>query len=205
MNSGGSEWASERTNERSGARERSEQCGTSEWVIGSSKWVIGLSKWANGGANSPVLYASISESFYPLWNVSITGRPKAIDGQWYPNPAHQYYNGSLEIGRPSTPKETMSCRSPVEKSVHPYVCPIVCPPINPSLHPSRALQWLAVGGGGERQMGGQMDGQLDIPIDFSWILPNIDNFGAAAQKLNKRWFSMDLFLFYPTIDHISSY
>ena len=42
------EWASERTNERSGARERSEQCGASAWVSGASER-------ANGGANGPVL------------------------------------------------------------------------------------------------------------------------------------------------------
>ena len=48
MSSGASEWASERTNERSGARERSEQCGASEWVSGASER-------ASGRANGPVL------------------------------------------------------------------------------------------------------------------------------------------------------
>ena len=47
------EWASERTNERSGARERSEQCGASEWVSGASER-------ANGGWYGPVIYALIS-------------------------------------------------------------------------------------------------------------------------------------------------
>ena len=50
-----SEWASEQTNEQSGARERSEQCRANTWVCGASK-----------GANGPVLYASISFHFYPI-------------------------------------------------------------------------------------------------------------------------------------------
>ena len=41
-------WARERANERSGARERSEQCGASEWVSGASER-------ASGRANGPVL------------------------------------------------------------------------------------------------------------------------------------------------------
>ena len=40
----GSEWASERTNERSVARERSDQCGTSEWVSGANKRANGWAK-----------------------------------------------------------------------------------------------------------------------------------------------------------------
>ena len=52
------ERASERMNERSGARERSKQCGASEWLSG-------VSKWANGGVNSSVIHASTSWSFYP--------------------------------------------------------------------------------------------------------------------------------------------
>ena len=48
MSSGVSEWARERTNERSGAREQSELCGASEWVTRASER-------ANGGANGPVL------------------------------------------------------------------------------------------------------------------------------------------------------
>ena len=40
ISSGASEWASERTNERRGARERSEQCGASERASGrvNSEW-----------------------------------------------------------------------------------------------------------------------------------------------------------------------
>ena len=53
------ERASERTNERSGKRERSEQCGESERVSGASERV-------KGGANGPVLYASISYHLKPL-------------------------------------------------------------------------------------------------------------------------------------------
>ena len=45
--SGMSGRASERVNERSGARKQSEQCGASEWVSG-------VSKWANGQASGPV-------------------------------------------------------------------------------------------------------------------------------------------------------
>ena len=41
-------WASERTSERSGGRERSEQSGASEWVSGASER-------ANGRASGPVL------------------------------------------------------------------------------------------------------------------------------------------------------
>ena len=48
----GSEWTSERMNERSGARERSEQCKASEWVSGAS-----------GRVSGPVLNASIPWSF----------------------------------------------------------------------------------------------------------------------------------------------
>ena len=48
MSSGASEWASKRINERSGARERSKQCGASEWVSGASER-------ASGRANGPVL------------------------------------------------------------------------------------------------------------------------------------------------------
>ena len=61
MNSGVSERASEWANERSGARERSEQCGASEWVSGASEW-------ANGGTNGPVLYVSISYHLNPPWD-----------------------------------------------------------------------------------------------------------------------------------------
>ena len=57
MSSGVSEEASERTNERSAAHERCEQCGPSQSVSG-------VSKRANGDANGP-LYASILQSFYP--------------------------------------------------------------------------------------------------------------------------------------------
>ena len=56
MSSGASEWASEQTNERSGARE---QYGEIEWVCAASGQVSG---WANG----PVVYASISYSLQPL-------------------------------------------------------------------------------------------------------------------------------------------
>ena len=56
MSPGKNEWASERTNERSGARERSE-------------WVSGASERANGGANGSVLDASISNAFYPMCTV----------------------------------------------------------------------------------------------------------------------------------------
>ena len=59
MCSGTSEWASDRTNERSRARERSEKCGASEWVSSASER-------ANGGANGSVLYASISYHLKPL-------------------------------------------------------------------------------------------------------------------------------------------
>ena len=55
MSFGSSERASERMNERSGVRERSEQCGASEW--------------ASGGANGPVLNASISYYLNPLCNL----------------------------------------------------------------------------------------------------------------------------------------
>ena len=47
MSSGKSEFASEPTNERSGANE----------------WVSDASERANGGANGPVLYASVSQAF----------------------------------------------------------------------------------------------------------------------------------------------
>ena len=63
MSSGAKEWASERTNKLSGARERSEQCG-------ASKLVSGASRWANRGANGLVFLASIQWSFYLVW----TGR-----------------------------------------------------------------------------------------------------------------------------------
>ena len=58
MSSRVSEWVSERTNERSVARERSEQCRACEWVSGASER-------ASGVANDPVLYASTSYAFYP--------------------------------------------------------------------------------------------------------------------------------------------
>ena len=45
--SGVSEWASERTNERSGARKQSQHCGGSEWVSA-------MNDRANEGASSPV-------------------------------------------------------------------------------------------------------------------------------------------------------
>ena len=53
----------DRANERSGARERSEQCGASERVSGASERASGASERANERAvrgNGPVLYASIS-------------------------------------------------------------------------------------------------------------------------------------------------
>ena len=50
ISSGAREWASDRANERSGAREWSKWCGTSEWLSGASER-------ANGRANGP---ASIS-------------------------------------------------------------------------------------------------------------------------------------------------
>ena len=59
MSSAVREWAS--AAERSGAHKRSEQCGASERVSSSSERASG---WANG----PVLYASISYHFKPLWN-----------------------------------------------------------------------------------------------------------------------------------------
>ena len=52
MSSGASECASERTSERSGARERSEQCGASELENGTSDWASGL-------ANGQLPYASV--------------------------------------------------------------------------------------------------------------------------------------------------
>ena len=48
MSSGMSEWGSKRTSQRSGAREQSKQCGTSEWVSGASNQ-------ANGRASGPLL------------------------------------------------------------------------------------------------------------------------------------------------------
>ena len=51
MSSGTREWASERTNERSGARERSGQCGTSELACGASEQ-------ESERVNGPVLYAT---------------------------------------------------------------------------------------------------------------------------------------------------
>ena len=53
MSSVASEWTSERANERSGAREQSEQSG-------ASKWVSGASKWASEQANGPVLTPQFS-------------------------------------------------------------------------------------------------------------------------------------------------
>ena len=52
MSSGASEGASERTNESSGAREQSEQCGASEYVSDASEQV-------SEEANDPVPLASI--------------------------------------------------------------------------------------------------------------------------------------------------
>ena len=46
---------SERTSERSGGRERSEQSGASERVSGVSERVSGVSERANGRASGPVL------------------------------------------------------------------------------------------------------------------------------------------------------
>ena len=71
MSSGVSEWMSERTNERSGARERSEQCGANEWVSGASER-------ASGRANGPALYASISYHFKPLCYDPILGLSKPL-------------------------------------------------------------------------------------------------------------------------------
>ena len=59
-----SEWVSEQTNEHSGARERSKQCGAREWVSSASERA---SRWANGAVN----YASISQAFCPSWNGQI--------------------------------------------------------------------------------------------------------------------------------------
>ena len=57
-----SEWANERENERSGAREQSEQCAASEWV--SSAW-----EWENGWASGPALCRLVNFiSIYPVCN-----------------------------------------------------------------------------------------------------------------------------------------
>ena len=58
MSSGVSEWASERTNERRGARERSEQCVANEWVSS-------VSERASGRAKSTIVLASILVHFNP--------------------------------------------------------------------------------------------------------------------------------------------
>ena len=55
----GSEWMGERANERSGAREQSEQGA-------ASKWVNGASELGNGGVKSPVHDASTSYAFYRM-------------------------------------------------------------------------------------------------------------------------------------------
>ena len=51
------QWPVERTYERSGAHEQSEQCGASEWVSGASERV-------SEGAICPILYASIIQSSF---------------------------------------------------------------------------------------------------------------------------------------------
>ena len=56
------EWVNERANGRNGGREQGKQCE-------ARKWVSGASERANGGANCPVFYASISSPFYPMCTI----------------------------------------------------------------------------------------------------------------------------------------
>ena len=63
-----SKWVSERANEWAQQSARAKRAG---WA---SEWVSGLSKQANGGANDPLLNASISDSF----SLMCTGR-KRVD------------------------------------------------------------------------------------------------------------------------------
>ena len=63
-------WASERTSERSGGREQSEQSGASERVSGASKW-------ANGWASGPVL-----QSVFIVTGVNSMPHPSKVARAW---------------------------------------------------------------------------------------------------------------------------
>ena len=66
MSSGVSEWASEQTKEHSGVRERSEQCGASEWVSGVIR-----------------TYKSFSHVQYLVWSFISSWYAKWHDGGFF--------------------------------------------------------------------------------------------------------------------------